>query len=59
MELFKRTQERNRPSRLKDASADLPFVDFLRLWLKMKKKSLAPGTYQGYEMVILGCIKEY
>lgn len=58
-ELLKRTEERNRPSRLKDANADMPFVDFLRLWHKMKKKGVAPGTHQGYELLIEGRIKEY
>ncbi len=53
-ELSKRTEERNRPSRLKDANADMLFVDFLRLWLKMKKKSVTTGTYQGYELLIEG-----
>ena len=43
-ELVKRNEERNKPTRLKDASADMDFVDYLRMWHKTKKKSLEKIT---------------
>jgi integrase len=58
-ELLKRSEERRRPSRLKDANADMPFLDFMRLWLKMKKKEVTARTCQGYEMMIGGQIKKF
>ena len=31
-EFVKRNEQRNKPTRLKDASADMPFVDYMRMW---------------------------
>lgn len=58
-ELLKRTEVRNRPSRLKDANSDMFFVDYLRLWLRMKKKGVTTITYQGYELLIEKHINKY
>jgi hypothetical protein len=44
---------------LKDASADMQFVDFMRLWLRMKKKEVTARTCQGYEMMIGAQIKKF
>jgi integrase len=58
-ELFRRMEARKRPSHLKDASSDMPFVDFMELWLKMKKKVVTVNTYQGYELIVDGRIKTF
>lgn len=51
-ELCKRNEQRKKTSRLKDANADMPFIDFMRMWLKAKKKNISVLTYQGYEWMI-------
>jgi len=58
-ELVRRNDERNRPARLKDAGADMLFVDYLRMWLKTKKNDLERITYQSYEGSIEGRINAY
>ncbi len=58
-ELCKRNEQKNKPSRLKDANADMPFIDFMRMWLKTKKNSISTITYQGYELMIEGRVSSY
>jgi hypothetical protein len=58
-ELVRRNDERNKPARLKDASADMLFVDYLRIWLKTKKNDLERITYQRYGGSIEGRINTY
>ncbi|MGI6169604.1 MAG: site-specific integrase [Christensenellales bacterium] len=58
-ELVRRNEERNKPQRLKDASADMLFVDYLRMWLKTKRNRIEPITYHGYEDRIEKRINQY
>jgi len=58
-ELVKRNEQRNKPTRLKDASADMPFVDYMRMWLKTKRNVIEKITYQSYEGAIEGRISTY
>lgn len=58
-ELVRRTEERNKPQRLKDASADMLFVDYLRMWVKTKRNKIEQITYQGYVDRIEGRINDY
>lgn len=45
-------------TRLRDISKDMPFVDFLRTWLRTKTK-IDRNTYNGYEDMINGRIDDY
>ena len=58
-ELVRRNEERNKPQRLKDASADMLFVDYLRMWVKTKRNKIEPITYRGYEDRIEKRINQY
>ncbi|MDL2288227.1 site-specific integrase [Oscillospiraceae bacterium OttesenSCG-928-F05] len=58
-ELAKRNEEKNKPQRLKDASADMLFLDYLHLWLKTKRTKIEAITYNGYETRIENWIKRY
>ena len=58
-ELARREIERSKPQNIKDASKDMPFVDYMRLWLTTKKRKIEEITYQGYSALIEKYIKEY
>ena len=58
-ELVRRNEEKNKPQRLKDATTDMLFVDYLHMWLKTKRTKIEAITYNGYENRIDNWIKRY
>ena len=42
-----------------DISSDMPFVDFIKLWLETIKNSIEPNTYESYKDIINRYVEPY
>lgn len=39
--------------------SDIPFIEYLKMWLTQIRQLVKPSTYEGYEKVITGKVKPY
>ena len=51
--------ERERKQKARDGSTDIPFVDYIDLWLETAKSTFDTVTYEGYKSYIVSHIRPY